>query len=204
VIRINLMRNRGVDTGHTTEYSEATSFGFGGGEGGSGDQATAIIKILLLLLVTGALLLYENQNISALNAKFAIIIQKQVKMNTEIQKKQKEADKLQGLQKEIKELRAKVDILRTLSKTRLREIKALDFLQNIIPERVWLTSLIYANEKLTLRGFAVQEENLTDFTSVMESKPYFSDVLLLQAKESKLGSIVSQEFEITSRLEIVD
>jgi Tfp pilus assembly protein PilN len=92
-------------------------------------------------------------------------------------------------------------IMKALSRTRLRELKALDFLQTMIPERVWLNSLDYIDEKFRLKGLALTDDDLTDLIQALDKSSFFSEVVLLQAKETTSRDGTLKNFELTTTIE---
>lgn len=208
MIRVNLARNRVSDhqaTSKTAAYG--TSF-----SSSSSDSRDALVKVALLLLPVLGLMLYENQTIHALNAE-QIRLQNEVnKINQEAQAKAKEIETVKDIEVQAKELDDKLKILKTLSRLRLREVKTLDFVQNAIPEKVWLKSLMYEADKdkvdqgkFVINGLAVSTEDLTDFVKRLEESAYMSDVIVMKNQEvspSSSRKVLLRDFNFTAQVEV--
>ena len=101
-------------------------------------------------------------------------------------------------------MKEKLDIVTGLSKKRLRELKALDFLQNLIPDGVWLTSMKYDGEKVNFSGQATTDEDMTKFIEGLDSSGQFKEVILVKAIEKSSAVGVVKEFVVNSKLGEVD
>jgi Tfp pilus assembly protein PilN len=202
VIKVNLLRNRGENTsaGKTanTEIDYEASYDSGSDESSSGKDI--ILKIILVLIGTGGLMAYESYNIDDLRSQLSVVNQEKTALASELQQKQPIAIKAKELQKQIQDIEARIKAIKDLSKIRLREIKAVDYLQNVIPEKVWLTSLDFKNDSLNIKGGALSDDQLNRFMDSMEGKSYFRNVILLKAVEQKSKEGTIKIFEIGSTL----
>lgn len=196
MIKINLLKNRSIASGGDTTYAITVDQG-----GGSEAQKEALIKIMLMAVFSVILVFIENSNISDLKKEQFVYTSQLQEIQGKIAKLKEEAGKLAEFEKESKELEDKMKIMKALSKTRLKELKALDFLQTIMPERVWLSSLDYSNEKFSLKGFALTDDDLTDLIQSLDKSSFFTDVVLLQAREQTSKDGTLKVFEMTTTIE---
>src|SRR5690606_32481725 len=109
-----------------------------------------------------------------LKARMAAVRNRANTLQAELQKRKAEASDVSKSQVEIKELEAKIDIMKRLTKVRVRELKALDYLQTVIPDRVWLRTIDYRDDKVRFEGYAISDEDLSDFLNRLEGRNYFS------------------------------
>ena len=105
------------------------------------------------------------------------------------------------MKEKAKELANKISLLKVLARTRLREIKTLDFIQTNLPERVWLKELSFKAGDLLMKGSAVTDDELTVFIRALEKNRSFTKVLLVQAKEERTKDGTVKGFELTAKVE---
>ncbi len=196
MIRINLLRNRSLASGGDTTYAISLDKG-----PQTEAQKEAVIKILLMSVFAIILVVIEHNIIDGLKKEHIVLSSQLEESKAKVAQLKLEADKQSEYEKEAKELDDKMKIIKTLSKTRLKELKALDFLQSIIPERVWLSSLEYHNDKFSLKGHAMTDDDLTDFIQSLDKSSFFNEVILLQAKEQTGKEGTLKVFEITASIE---
>ncbi len=204
MIKINLLKKRSDGTAkiRNTQASFDTSADtFAKNVGG---QQGAVLKIVVMLIWLGGLMAYESYNIGELNTTIAEKNRMKTTLDADIQQKTPIAEKARGLQKQLQDLEARIKAIKDLSRIRLREIKAIDFVQNIIPERVWLTSISIESNKVDFEGGALSDENLNRFIELLESKSNFKNVILLKAIEQKSKEGTIKVFNITSSLMSLD
>ena len=106
------------------------------------------------------------------------------------------------VEKSAQVLEQKLTIMKKLSRVRLREVKALDYIQSILPEKVWFKDMRFDDNKLSLNGFAVGDDDLNELTRALENSVQFSNVIILQAKDEKLQNGTYKQFEISCTTEV--
>jgi Tfp pilus assembly protein PilN len=198
MIKINLLKNRGTNatrnTGSDLNYETAFNTDVGSSSSGSKDL---LVKILLMFLGVGALVAYESYNIGLLKSRLNEVTTRKNALMQEVQEKSPIAEKARAMQGEILDLESRIKTIKDLSRIRLREIKTVDYIQNVIPERVWLTGVVFAGDKLTLEGSAISDEQLNHFTESLEKKSSFKDVIVLKSVEQKAKDGTIKIFTIT-------
>ncbi|MCC7406202.1 MAG: PilN domain-containing protein [Bdellovibrionales bacterium] len=198
MIKINLLKNRSMQGGGDTTYAVSID------RGGNEVQKEAVIKILLMGIFAVVLVFVENHNVDSLKEEQQRYMIQLNELQSQVDKLKGETTKVAELEKQSKELEDKMKIMKQLSKTRLRELKALDYLQSVMPERVWLSALIYNEEKFNLRGYALTDDDLTDLIQSLDKSTFFTDVILLQAKEQNTPEGTLKNFEITAGIGAVE
>ncbi|MBX7231965.1 MAG: PilN domain-containing protein [Bdellovibrionales bacterium] len=161
-----------------------------------------ILNLLIILSLPVGLIYYERQEINKLKNKSNLISAEVADLDQALNNKKTEIENSSTLKEKAKELTNKISILKKLARLRIREIKAIDFIQGNIPEKVWLKDLNFKNGELKIHGRATTDDELSAFIHSLEKSKYFSGVLLLQAKEERSveGSIKS--FEISCSVEV--
>ena len=193
MIRVNLLNSK-------VHGASQEDFEFEVPSGGASSERLAVLNFVLFVGFVLALVIYENSEKTKLQEKSVLLQQELAQVDTQVQQKKMEVEKSKNALKELEELKVRAEKLKKLSQSRLNEIKALDYLQTVIPERIWLDSIRYRNKKVFIKGFAVTDSDLTDFLKALEAKPYYQDVILLKATESKSDSGSVKSFEISSVL----
>jgi Tfp pilus assembly PilM family ATPase len=120
-------------------------------------------------------------------------------LNVENLMKQRALDRIE---EELKRTEAKVSGLRTMRSRHgiTKKIEILNELNRIIPEGVWLSSLLIEEGMMRISGKALEEEEVADLFSLMERSPILKDVILLSTRREPLGQREIIEFEITCKL----
>lgn len=199
MIRVNLMRDTMV-----TSIKKDGTFATVGGMGtkiSQADNKDVIVKILMALIPLVAAFVTLSTQEGQKDAEVA-------KISSQIDQKKKERENLgadlkavEEYKKEKDKLQIQIDTIKQLSRERLRNVKALEALQNIFPEKAWLGAIKIDGNKASLEGSAVDDRIVADLMSSMESNIYFSGVKLIKSSEvqSKDGSVKS--FSIDCDLE---
>ena len=108
-------------------------------------------------------------------------------------KKQKQ-DELAQLQKIIgevnefnatkKELQEKLRVIDELRKSKSGPVRAMDDLASEIPNRVWVTEFAEASGAVTIKGQAIDHEDVSAFMKALQKSKYFTGVRLGFSKAS--------------------
>lgn len=200
MIKINLSRTRIAEAealesayqGSTTQ-SEGTSGGL-----------VILLKVVILVGGIIALNFYESQNLDKLNLRLQASSQNLLQLQTELTQKQNELNSIGSIEEESKVLHDKMALLKNLSKLRLREVKSLDYIQSIVPQRVWLTDLLIEQERYLIKGKSRNAVDVSQFVRKLEDGGYFSDVVLIQDSPVVENGVENREFEILARSEVIN
>lgn len=199
MIRVNLARNRAQsgEQGTTANFSAGSS-----DSGDSSEQKVALKNLFLLFVGIGCLVIYEKYNVFTLNDSRMILVQEYSQLEQQLAKDKESLDRYKTSEADAKTLEDKLAIIKKLSRTRLREVKALDYIQEIIPDKVWLKQLNMDQEVVKISGYSMLDEDLSNFIQTLDKSAFFQEVLLTQAQEvaSKSGSY--KQFDISARLEM--
>lgn len=205
MIKVNLLKNRGSVAENTTqmdfEMTVQASDKLGLGTGTSSDS---LLKIVILLIPALLLYGYEKYNISQLEEKRTSISMRLQSLTSEIDSNKPVVQKAKEMQKEIKELEERIILIKNLSKVRLREIKAIDYLQNVIPDKVWFSELDFKDTNFEAKGFSVSDEALNRFIEGLEGKSFFRNVILRQSVDQKTKTGTIKSFHFSSQLAATD
>lgn len=199
MIKVNLMRNRVQDAAAVGATVVDTS----------NETRDALVKVAFIVIFVLGLMVWESQSIRALNSEAASIASRVSELEGQTTGKATEVDGIKDIAKQAEELKAKLKVLKLLSRLRLREVKTLDFMQSSIPEKVWLKSINFESGrtkmdqgKLLFQGFSVSTEDLTDFVKRLEDSAYLTEVIVIKNQEvpsGKSGNV--REYTFTAEVE---
>jgi type IV pilus assembly protein PilN len=87
------------------------------------------------------------------------------------------------LEKKIKEIRAKLEVIRKLERDKTGPVHLLDEIAMAVPkEKLWLSGMVESQGNLTLKGTAMDNETVALFMTNLEKSDYISGVDLKTAK----------------------
>ncbi|AHZ86918.1 PilN domain-containing protein [Bdellovibrio bacteriovorus] len=161
----------------------------------------ALKRLVLLLIGPLALYIYENQNVpgkvAELNSKNQILVELQT-YNA------KAADSVAEIKK-FKEdealMEARISALEKISKDRQREIRVLDLLQTVIPEKAWLTRVQVNPTRVNIQGLALSDFEVSQFLEALTKSVFLMDVNLVSSSETVTDGVSLKKFEISCLLE---
>ncbi len=198
MIKINL-----ASSGVGTSAGVSASLGISSDGFISPDEARkeALKRLVIMLIPALGLYAYQEQNVpqrqSELNAKTQMLNEltsynaKQSASVAEI-KKFKEDEAL---------IEARIAALDKISKDRHREIRVLDLMQQVIPEKAWITQIKITPEKVTVQGLALSDFEVSSFLEALTKSVFLMDVNLVNSSETLVDGVSLKKFEISCLLE---
>lgn len=161
----------------------------------------ALKRLVLLVVGPLAFYIYENQNVpqkvAELNSKNQVLAELQT-YNA------KAADSVAEIKK-FKEdealMEARIAALEKISKDRQREIRVLDLLQTVIPEKAWLTRIQINPDRVNVQGMAMSDFEVSQFLEALTKSVFLMDVNLVSSSETVQDGVSLKKFEISCLLE---
>ena len=197
MIRVNLLRNLG-STG-----AAAPAAGVGAAPSGLGltlasddvkKQAALKVAATLMLPALVYVFLYlqgsaQEAEVAKIRADAALVDVKRVGLGPT-------APKVDKFQAEQKQLQKELSVMKVLSRNRLREVKALDAIQNLMPPRTWLTRIKIENGNVNLIGYSSSEEGHSELLKAIEGSVFSSlEPKSTSQEESPSGPLKKFEIE---------
>lgn len=183
MIRINLLRNMGMSSAGTGMGTSVV----GTGEIISVDvRRQAALKAVIILLFPVLLFIWEKLRINTLMSEKAQIQQKVDAVEAEKASFGSAAPRVEKANKLKERIETEIKVIQKLAKNRLREVKALDQLQSVLPAGTWLSEVSMDGGKIMLDGFALNEGSLTELLTALNSNVFFS---MVQPKGTSLQNI---------------
>ncbi|MBI3592921.1 MAG: PilN domain-containing protein, partial [Nitrospirae bacterium] len=120
-------------------------------------------------------------------------------MIADLSKKINEVKKFEKLNKEL-ELRA--GLIETLRKNQSVPVRILDEVSNIIPEGVWLNSLAYKDNGVSLEGTAFSNIDIVSFVDNLKRSVNTMDVYLEETREADIEKVKVYRFKINFKVKV--
>lgn len=186
--------------------SSASAFGSSSSmsDGFVGPEETrkeALKRLLILLLGPLALFAYENQNVPAKYAELAAKRQVLVELQTYNAKQAASVAEIKKFKEDEATIEKRISALEKISKDRQREIRVMDLLQVIIPEKAWLSRVQVSPERVNVQGYALSDLDVSTFLEGLTRSAFLMDVNLVSSSEVSQDGIMLKKFEISCLLE---
>ena len=195
MIRVNLLRNLGLAASGTSMT------------GGSGDiisvdvRRQAVVRLVVILLFPLLLFIWEKLKINSLEAQKAQTQQRVDAVEGEKSSFGSAGPRVEKANKLKQKIQREIAVIRDLAKNRLREVKALDQLQSVLPSGVWLRKVTMESGKISMVGLALTSASVTELLTALNSNVFFSQVEPKGTKaqpHEMLGNVT--EFQIQFRV----
>jgi type IV pilus assembly protein PilN len=197
MIKINLASSTGTSSG----ISASLGLSGGGDLGGDDARREALKKILIILLPAVGLFAYEQQNIPGKTARLNQMNVALVEAQTFNSKAAASVAEIKKFKEDEAIIESRIAALQKISKDRHREIRVLDLLQSVIPEKAWLTKINILPEKVTIAGMAMSDYEVSSFMESLTKSAFLMDVNLVNSTEVLQDGVTLKKFEITCLLE---
>jgi type IV pilus assembly protein PilN len=139
-----------------------------------GARQQLILFALVVVLVAIGLFYWHQATAGQIEQKKSEIAQ----MDADIARLSKVVAEVEKFKRDKKTLEGKLDVIGKLQKDRKIAVHYLDELSRALPERVWIEYYDEAGGVITVRGKAVNPDDVPAFMRNLSASPYFSDVEL--------------------------
>ena len=134
-------------------------------------QVTVFALCIVFLVLV--MLYYTIQ----LNSTLSKAKQEEARIQAELKTYEETIKKIGELEKKIKEIRAKLDVIKELENNKTGPVYLLDEIATAVPkEKLWLTSLKESGGSLELRGTAMDNETVALFMTNLAKSAHISNV----------------------------
>ncbi|MCB9026158.1 MAG: PilN domain-containing protein [Bdellovibrionaceae bacterium] len=187
MIRVNLLRNQAASLADFNEVVDPNK--------------VALKNLFIISLLTLILFLYEYQNISGLKSSLNQLNIQSQQLLAQVEEKKIFSEEAKKLQTQLVQVKERLQIIRSLSKNRFIELKSLDLLQSILPDRVWFDRLTYGNKKFEIEAVAVEIEDVTLMKTAMDNQDSFKNVSIKNTKETTIKENTVNAFTLSFDIE---
>ena len=170
MIRINLLSDREAIRKETTRQQ----------------VSIFILTICLILVILGGIQIYQYRQKKDLEQR--------------IQYVQEELKELQKYKEAKKELETKLQIIERLEKGKMMVVQLLDGIGETIPEKMWLQDLGLKGGKLSMEGYAVDNETIAAFMKKLERTKSFQTVELVLTEKKEVEGVGMKHFSLVAAL----
>ncbi|HVO93289.1 MAG TPA: PilN domain-containing protein [Terriglobales bacterium] len=120
--------------------------------------------------------LYQTFELSTLNSELTTL-------RNDIQTLNVKVKEVGDLQNRIKEFSSKHKVIADLNKKKAGPVGVMESLSAATPSRLWLTEFKEIGGKLTISGFAADNQTVADFLKALAATAYFRDVELVETTQ---------------------
>ncbi len=189
MIEVNLLKGNAVTSGFDVKALAD-----------EGDKKTAALKILVALLPVVGLYVYEGQVKEGKQNEFSRLQQQTTDVRARMEGLGNALELVERYKLEKKKLKDQIAVIRRLSRERLREVRALDALQSLVPQKAWLTNFEIDGTKVKIEGLALSDAAVTDFVEGLEESLFFDEVILGSTVEEKTSAGPLRKYELSCSL----
>jgi Tfp pilus assembly protein PilN len=207
VIKVNLLNSYTGGTAivsPTGTVAPAHTTGMMSGSYSAGNaraQAEAILKIVAVFIPLTLVIGYEMYNTDQLRARAAQVSAELSTAKAKIETLKPQVEAVKTFQANKAQLESKINVIRGISKERLRNVKALDALQSIVPAKCWFTQLKLTDNLVSMKGMAIEDVDVSQLMAGLEESVYFANVVLKGVESERTKDGVFKKFEIDVGLE---
>lgn len=156
-------------------------------------QITLYVLVVFLLFAGMAYSFFQ------LSGELSALKEEESRARAELATFKQTIKKINQLEKMIKEIRTKLDVIKTLEKNKTGPVMLLDEIAMAVPkEKLWLNSLVESKGVLTLKGTAMDNETVALFMTNLERSVHITTVDLIDTKMRNLSEhrLRVSDFEI--------
>ncbi len=173
--------------------------------GGKSSEVKAILNLIIILSIPVGLFTYQEINIPKLNSMLAAENSKLLEVTNYNLKSESLVAEIKKHKENKALIEKQIASLDGLSRVRSKYVKALDLIQQNIPEKMWFVELKSNGDNLLARGISYSETEISDFLARVGKSVYFSDVSLISSEDSKdkpNDRVNFKKFQINFNLEV--
>jgi type IV pilus assembly protein PilN len=113
-------------------------------------------------------------------------------------------DEVQRYETLNKDIEQRVRVIESLRKNQAAPVRLLDEVGSILNaiEGVWLTSMSYKSEDVTLDGYAFTNEALVSFVDGLKKSPRMTDVTLVESSRATQDAITVYKFKLNCKFRL--
>ena len=149
------------------------------------------IVFLMMLLVAGIFWYYQ------LTSKIRNTQSQISETKRQIETTQVKVKKLDKLKEEKKELEKKLGLIKDLKSRQKGPAQLLNQISLIIPDAIWLSSLVTKGNQLSLEGMSLTANNVADFMKNLEKTNALTQIELDKTEQESIADKKIQKFKVT-------
>lgn len=191
MIKVNLLKTAGATVGVSATPGEAPSSEV---QKQAGIRLGAILGAIAILYIYNMFVVSAQQDrLRAINQEIADIEQQKLALGPT-------TPLVEKYNAEKKTIEGQLEVLRVLARNRLREVKALDAIQTLMSEKTWLKELKTEGGMLSMSGYSLTDDGITDLIRALDSSVFFSDLVVRSTSEERLENSVVKKFDVEFKI----
>lgn len=160
-------------------------------------QKQAGKKLALILLFPALLMAYEKFNVSGIESETEAIQRQAQSIQAENAQYGDIGPRVAQYTKEKEKIMRELNVVKGLTEPRLRELKALDQLQSLVPQATWLKKFTMKGNSVVMTGYSTSSERISELIGALDNSPFFSEVIPKGTQQVQLQSAASaSQFEV--------
>lgn len=201
MIKINLLESEGA--ARVTKVDLESGGGdFGQAEALSSEDSAiirreAIKNLFIILIGLLGLMVYEQINIPELRAQLQKTNAELNELTEKNLRAREAVAQIRKIKREQEILQAHINAIESLKKDRARIVKILELLQKNTPASVWFNELDFSLGRVTLIGYGITDNDVTNLLEVLSRSVYFREVNLVRSTEFS-----SRQFGLVKKIEV--
>lgn len=116
---------------------------------------------------------------------------------SQLQKNIQDVKKFESMNASIEQ---KTDLIETLRRNQAVAVRILDEVSAVLPEGVWLTSLIYKGNMVTIEGFAFTNFDIVSYMDNFKKSAIITDAFLDESKYEEINKIQVYKFKLNFKV----
>ena len=101
-----------------------------------------------------------------------------------------------------KDLEGRSKLIESLRKTQSIPVWILDHLSSVIPEGVWLNSVSYVGDGVSLEGVAFTNQDVVSYVENLKRSGNITDVYLEETRESEMEKVKVYRFKLNFKIKV--
>ncbi len=154
---------------------------------------------ILFLAIAGVLVIVLGIYFVTL-AKISAANDEIAKSEQELKRLKEKIGQIENIKKFQAEVKKKLDILNQLRREKTGPATRLSKLSDAVPEKLWLTKYAENAGKVSLGGFALNEDLIAAFMRNLQASGDFTNVELIVSEQADVGGVKVKRFEISCSL----
>ena len=159
-------------------------------------KETAKQQIAILIAAVAAVTIAGLAFYAVTFAKVSGIKSEITRSESELQQLKTKIGEIDNIKKLQDEVKKKLDILNTLRKGKTGPAARLASLSDMTPDKLWLTAYKEAAGKVTISGFAYNEDLIATFLQNLQSSQQFADVELVVSEQKEMADVKMKKFDV--------
>jgi Tfp pilus assembly protein PilN len=196
MIKVNLLRQSGTKS----SSKSATLTNIQVPNMTSGASPLLVRLAVIIIPIVGAYV-FGLYNVSVVNSEIQELNKKLTTFDQQIGAIRPDLELIEKLNAEKNKLTTEISNFKTLSKKRYRFVKALDAIQTLIPEKVWLVKVSFKNSTVIAEGRAPEDQFVSSFMENLEQSSVFSNVTWIDSREVNEPQGIVKLFNIQFNME---